>query len=103
MKKMFLAATLAATMCVPAHAQYSNSGDGVYNAPDYDRVVNEAQVVEPTEKERNINKPLPINFTGDKAEYDSVIKVEAEYGMVKLEPDAKELLKIVDKHVMNEE
>ena len=72
MKKKFLAATLAATMCVPAHAQNSNSGDGVYNAPDYDRVVNEAQVVEPTEKERNINKPLPINFTGDKAEYDSV-------------------------------
>ena len=72
MKKMFLAATLAATMCVPAYAQYSNSGDGVYNAPDYDRVVNEAQVEEPTEKERNINKPLPINFTGDKAEYDSV-------------------------------
>ena len=69
---MFLAATLAATMCVAVPAQYSNSGDGVYNAPDYDRVVNEAQVVEPTEKERNINKPLPINFTGDKAEYDSV-------------------------------
>ena len=72
MKKMFLAATLAATICVPAYANYSNSGDGVYNAPDYDRVVNEAQVVEPTEKEKNMNKSLPISFTGDKAEYDSV-------------------------------
>ena len=29
MKKMFLAATLAATMCVPAYANYANSGDAV--------------------------------------------------------------------------
>ena len=72
MKKILLAAVVAASVCVPAYANYSNSGDGVYNAPDYDRVVNEAQVVEPTEKEKNMNKSLPISFTGDKAEYDSV-------------------------------
>ncbi|MBQ3113475.1 MAG: LPS export ABC transporter periplasmic protein LptC [Phascolarctobacterium sp.] len=72
MKKMLLAATLAAGMCVPAYANYSNSGDGVYNAPEYDSAVSATRVVEPTEKEKNMDKPLPINFTGDKAEYDSV-------------------------------
>ncbi len=72
MKKMLLAATLAASMCVPAYANYSNSGDGVYNAPEYDSAVSATRVVEPTEKEKNMDKPLPINFTGDKAEYDSV-------------------------------
>jgi len=72
MKKMLLAATLAASMCVPAYANYSNSGDGVYNAPEYDGAVSATRVVEPTEKEKNMDKPLPINFTGDKAEYDSV-------------------------------
>ncbi|MBR2139369.1 MAG: LPS export ABC transporter periplasmic protein LptC [Phascolarctobacterium sp.] len=72
MKKMLLAATLAASMCVPAYANYSNSGDGVYNAPEYDSAVSTTRVVEPTEKEKNMDKPLPINFTGDKAEYDSV-------------------------------
>ena len=72
MKKILLAATVAASLCVPAYANYSNSGDSVYNAPEYDSVVSEAQVVEPTEKEKNMDNPLPINFTGDKAEYDSV-------------------------------
>ena len=72
MKKMLLVATLAASMCVPAYANYSNSGDGVYNAPEYDSAVSATRVVEPTEKEKNMDKPLPINFTGDKAEYDSV-------------------------------
>lgn len=72
MKKMLLAATLAASMCVPAYANYSNSGNGVYNAPEYDGAVSATRVVEPTEKEKNMDKPLPINFTGDKAEYDSV-------------------------------
>ena len=72
MKKMLLAATLAASMCVPAYANYSNSGDGVYNAPEYDGAVSATRVVEPTEKEKNMDKPLPINFAGDKAEYDSV-------------------------------
>lgn len=72
MKKVLLAASIAASLCVPVYANYSNSGDNVYDAPEYDRVVNEAQVVEPTEKEKNMDKPLPINFTGDKAEYDSV-------------------------------
>lgn len=72
MKKILLAATVAASLCVPAYANYSNSGDSVYNAPEYDSVVSEAQVVEPTEKEKNMGKSLPINFTGDTAEYDSV-------------------------------
>ena len=72
MKKILLAAAVAASVCVPAYANYPNSGDGVYNAPDYDRVVSEARVVEPAEKEKNMDKSLPISFTGDKAEYDSV-------------------------------
>ncbi len=72
MKKILLAAVLATSVCLPAYAHYSNSGDGVYNAPEYGSVANEVQVVEPTEKEKNMDKPLPINFTGDKAEYDSV-------------------------------
>ena len=34
MKKIFLAAALAASVCVPAYAnQYSNSGDSVFDAP----------------------------------------------------------------------
>lgn len=72
MKKMLLAATLAASMCVPAYANYATSGDAVYDAPEFDREVNEVQVVESSEKEKNMGKPLPIKFTGDKAEYDSV-------------------------------
>ena len=72
MKKMLLAATLAATMCVPAYANYANSGDAVYEVPDFDSEVNAVQVVEPTEKEKNLHKAVPVKLTGDKAEYDSV-------------------------------
>ena len=74
MKKMLLAATLAASICVPVYANYDNSGDAVYDAPEFDRDVNEMQVIEPTEKEKNFaaTQQLPIKLTGDKAEYDSV-------------------------------
>ena len=71
---MLLAATLAASICVPVYANYDNSGDAVYDAPEFDRDVNEMQVIEPTEKEKNFaaTQQLPIKLTGDKAEYDSV-------------------------------
>lgn len=73
MKKMFLAAALAASMCVPAYAsQFENSGDSVFDAPVYDEDIVANQVVEKSEKEENKNKALPIQLTGDKAEYDSV-------------------------------
>ena len=72
MKKILLAAAVAASVCVPVYANYSNSGDAVYDVPEFDKIVNEAQVVEPSEKEKNMNTAMPINFTGDKAEYDSV-------------------------------
>ena len=73
MKKIFLAAALAASVCVPAYAnQYSNSGDSVFDAPVYDEEFAATQVVEKSAKEKNQNKALPIQLTGDKAEYDSV-------------------------------
>lgn len=73
MKKMFLAAALAASMCVPAYAsQFDNSGDSVFDAPVYDEDIVANQVVEKSEKEENKNKALPIQLTGDQAEYDSV-------------------------------
>lgn len=73
MKKMFLAAALAVGMCVPAHAnQFSNSGDNVFDAPVFDEDINASQVVEKSEREQNKEKALPIQLTGDKAEYDSV-------------------------------
>lgn len=73
MKKMFLAAALAVGMCVPAYAnQFSNSGDNVFDAPVFDEDINASQVVEKSEREQNKEKALPIQLTGDKAEYDSV-------------------------------
>ena len=73
MKKMFLAAALAASMCVPVYAsQYENSGDSVFDAPVFDEEVNASQVVEKSDREENKGKALPINLTGDQAEYDSV-------------------------------
>ena len=73
MKKMFLAAALAVGMCVPAYAnQFSNSGDNVFDAPVFDKDINASQVVEKSEREQNKEKALPIQLTGDKAEYDSV-------------------------------
>ena len=56
MKKMLLVATLAASMCVPAYAHYSNSGDAVYDVPDFDSEVSVGQVVEPTEREKNLDR-----------------------------------------------
>lgn len=71
MKKIFLIAALAASVCVPAYAnQYSNSGDSVFDAPVYDEDIIATQVVEKSAKGKN--KALPIQLTGDKAEYDSV-------------------------------
>ncbi|MBQ8690287.1 MAG: LPS export ABC transporter periplasmic protein LptC [Phascolarctobacterium sp.] len=73
MKKMFLAAALAASVCVPAYAnQFDNSGDSVYDAPVFDEDVIATQVVEKSEREENQGKALPIQLTGDQAEYDSV-------------------------------
>ena len=73
MKKMFLAAALAVGMCVPAYAnQFSNSGDNVFDAPVFDEDINASQVVEKSEREQNKEKALPIQLTGDQAEYDSV-------------------------------
>ena len=73
MKKMFLAAALAVGMCVPAYAnQFSNSGNNVFDAPVFDEDINASQVVEKSEREQNKEKALPIQLTGDKAEYDSV-------------------------------
>ena len=73
MKKMFLAAALAASICVPAYAsQFENSGDSVFDAPVFDENIVANQVVEKSEKEENQNKALPIQLIGDKAEYDSV-------------------------------
>ena len=73
MRKIFLAAALAASMCVPAYAnQYSNSGDSVFDAPVYDEDIVATKVVEKSAKKENQNKVLPIQLTGDKAEYDSV-------------------------------
>ena len=73
MKKMFLAAALAVGMCVPAYAnQFSNSGDNVFDVPVFDEDVNASQVVEKSEREKNKEKALPIQLTGDQAEYDSV-------------------------------
>ena len=46
MKKVLLTAALAASMCVPAYANYATNGDAVYDAPEFDRDVNEVQVVE---------------------------------------------------------
>ena len=52
MKKMFLAAALSASMCVPAYAsQFENSGDSVFDAPVYDEDIVANQVVEKSEKE----------------------------------------------------
>ena len=52
MKKMFLAAALAASMCVPAYAsQFENSGDSVFDAPVYDEDIVANQVVEKSKKE----------------------------------------------------
>ncbi len=72
MRKTLLTTALVASLCVPAYANYANSGDAVYEAPEFDTVTSETKVVEPTAKEKNMNKPLPITLTGDKAEYDSV-------------------------------
>jgi lipopolysaccharide assembly outer membrane protein LptD (OstA) len=73
MKKMFLAAALAASICVPVYAnQYENSGESVFDAPVFDEDVNASQVVEKTDREENKGKALPIQLTGDQAEYDSV-------------------------------
>ena len=73
MRKMFLATALAVGMCVPAYAnQFSNSGDNVFDAPVFDEDINASQVVEKSEREQNKEKALPIQLTGDKAEYDSV-------------------------------
>ena len=56
MKKIFLAAALAASVCVPAYAnQYSNSGDSVFDAPVYDEELVATQVVEKSAKEENQN------------------------------------------------
>ena len=73
MKKMFLAAALAASMCVPAYASFDDNSDAsIYAVPVYDEDLNSAKVVEKSEREENKGKVLPIKFTGDKAEYDSV-------------------------------
>ena len=57
MKKIFLAAALVASVCVPAYAnQYSNSGDSVFDAPVYDEEFAATQVVEKSAKEKNQNK-----------------------------------------------
>ncbi len=73
MKKMFLAAALAASVCVPVYAsQFDNSDASIYAAPEYDEDIIATQVVEKSAKEENQGKALPIKLTGDKAEYDSV-------------------------------
>ena len=73
MKKIFLAAALAASVCVPAYAnQFNNYGDSVYKTPDFEEAIAATKVVDKSEREKNKGKVLPLNFTGDKAEYDSV-------------------------------
>ena len=48
MKKMFLAAALVASVCVPVYAnQYENSGESVFDAPvfDEDIIANLAKII----------------------------------------------------------
>lgn len=68
MNKTFIAAALALGMTVPAYAaQFDNSGDSVYDAPQFDKEEASFDVVEGRNED-----VLPIHFTGDHAEYDSV-------------------------------
>lgn len=78
MKKIFLAAALACSFCLPVYAsQFTNDADERYDSPVFadEEAENEAnQAVEPKKSSKLVDektKSLPINLSADHAEYDN--------------------------------
>ena len=71
MNKAFLVSALVLGLTVPAYAQqFDNKGDSRYASPEVVADKQDKGTVERTDKEKG--EQLPINLTGDHAEYDSV-------------------------------
>ena len=70
MNRLLLITTLALAMSMPVYAaQYTNTGNARYAAPQFTRGGHATQVV--AESEQDSKQVLPIQLNGDEGEYDS--------------------------------
>lgn len=105
MKKVFISAALAVSLCAPAYAaQFTNTGDDIYSNPivdnettyDSDVVKGEEPTTEKvkTKDSKEVEQVLPIFLSADHAEYDSVSGDFHATGNVKLSQGTDSLMTV---------